>query len=403
MLAKPSPTSALDGQAPGAPSSVVASGSGLRLPPPALVDTPARFQAMLAALVGEPVLALDTESDSLYRYYHKVCVLQISTRRTDYLVDTLRLADISGLQPFLVDQDIEKIFHAAENDILLLKRDHGFSFANVFDTMLAARILGWTRVGLAGALKEHFGIELDKHAQLTDWGQRPLTPAQLSYARLDTHFLLPLRDLLARELQARGRWREAQEAFVGLPDLVFVEKPFDPEGFWRMKNARDLRPGELAVLRELYLWRDEQARVNDRPPFKVVGDDALIRLSQLQPQRVGDLPLSSRQAQRYGRAIVAAIARGRGAPPPQPPIRTHNGNGRPDPEVVARFDRLRAWRLARATARGVDPDVVLTNDVLMAIARAAPADLKALAVLKLVGDWKLEEYGAELVHALANP
>lgn len=373
-----------------------------RLPPPVLVDTPAEFRSMLAALASESSLALDTEANSLYRYFHKVCLLQISTRQTDYLVDTLRLADISGLQPLLADARIEKVFHAAENDILLLKRDHGFSFANIFDTMLAARILGWAHVGLAGALKEHFGVELDKRAQLTDWGQRPLTPAQLSYARLDTHFLLPLRDLLVRELHAHKRWREAHEAFAGLPDLVFVEKPFDPDGFWRLKSARDLRPSELAVLRELYLWRDEQARTLDRPPFKVMSDDALIRLSQLQPSRIGDLPLSSQQIQRYGQAIVAAIARGRAALPPQPPIRPHNGNGRPDPEVVGRFDRLRAWRAARAAARGVEPDVVLTNDVLMAIARAAPTSLEALAALKLMGDSKLEEYGAELVNVVGG-
>lgn len=387
---------------PAHPSSSSAPTPDLRLPPPVLVDTPAGFRAMLDALADEPALALDTEANSLYRYFHKVCVLQISTRRTDYLVDTLQLADISGLQPFLADERVEKVFHAAENDILLLKRDHDFSFANLFDTMLAARILGWEHVGLAGALKEHFGIELDKRAQLTDWGQRPLTPAQLSYARLDTHFLLPLRDLLAGELRATGRWREAQEAFAGLRDVVFVEKPFDPDGFWRIKHARDLRSSELSVLRRLYLWRDEQARASDRPPFKVVGDDALVRLSQLQPRRINDLPLSPRQVQRYGRAILAAIERGRADPPPAPPNRVYNGNGRPDPETVARFDRLRAWRSERAAARKVDPDVVLTNDALMAIARAAPAHLAALAGLKVMGDWKLEEYGGAIIDVLAG-
>lgn len=388
--------------APGSQGRLHAPPAGQHLPPPRLVDTPAAFEGMLAALADEPALALDTESNSLYRYFYRVCLLQISTRQTDYLVDTVRLTDISGLQPLLADARIEKVFHAAENDIMLLKRDHGFHFANVFDTMVAARILGWSRVGLAGALKEHFGIELDKREQLTDWGRRPLTAAQLSYARMDTRFLLPLRDLLARELEARKRWREAQEAFAALPAVAFVEKPFDPDGFWRMKRARDLRADELAVLRELYLWRDEQARAADRPPFKIVGDDALVQLSQLQPRRLPDLPLSPRQVQQYGKAILAAIARGRAAAPPQPPARPHNGNGRPDPEVIGRFDRLRAWRAARAAARGVEPDVVLTNDTLMAIARAAPADLAALAALNVLGDWKREEYGPELLRAIAE-
>ncbi len=242
-----------------------------RLSPPVLVDSPRAFRGMLEVLAGEPMLALDTESNSLYRYYYRVCLIQISTLTADYLVDPLRLSDLAPLGRLLADPAVEKVFHAAENDVLMLKRDFGFSFANLFDTMLAARILGWPQVSLAALLAQHFDVRLDKRTQLTDWGRRPLTPAQLSYARLDSHFLLPLRDLLLTELQSRKRWREAQEVFAALPSVVYVEKPFDPDGFWRIRGARDLNQGELAILRELYLWRDEQARKLDRPPFKVIG------------------------------------------------------------------------------------------------------------------------------------
>ena len=293
------------------------------------------------------------------------------------------------------------MFHAAENDILMLKRDFGFGFANIFDTMLAARILGWPQVGLAALLLQHFGVTLDKRAQLTDWGQRPLTPAQLSYARLDSHYLLALRDLLTDALRTRKRWREAQEAFEALPRVTYIEKPFDPDGFWRMKGARDLDPGELAVLRELYLWRDDQARQLDRPPFKVLGDEALLHLSRLQPHHPFELPFSPRQIDQHGMRLLAAIARGRSAPPPAPPARPHNGNGRPDPQVQARFDKLRAWRAQRAAERQVDADIVLTNDALMSIARATPTTIEALADIGVMGDWKLQEYGPELLAALS--
>lgn len=373
-----------------------------RLPAPILVDTPDAFEAFLQALAGETRLALDTESDSLYRYFHKVCLIQISTAQADYLLDPLRIADLQPLAPFLADEGVEKVFHAAENDILLLKRDFGFRFANVFDTLVAARILGRRNVGLAALLHESFGVELDKRTQLTDWGRRPLTQQQLSYARLDSHYLLPLRDLLAGELHRRRRWREAQEAFAALPNLEYTEKPYDPDGFWRSKVVRDLRPEELAVFRELYLWRDEQARALDQPPFKVLTDQMLAELSRRQPTRLSDLPLPPRLAQRFGPAVLAAIARGRHAPPPQPPVRRHNGEGRPDPAVVARYDRLRAWRARRAAERGVDPDIVLNNDTLLAIARARPADLDALAGLGLLGAWKLEEYGPDLLRVMAE-
>jgi len=373
-----------------------------RLPAPVLVDTPAAFEAFLAAVASAKRLALDTESDSLYRYFHKVCLIQVSTAQTDYLLDPLRIPDLQPLAPFMADAQIEKVFHAAENDILLLKRDFGFHFANVFDTLVAARILGRRSVGLAALLRESFGVELDKRMQLTDWGHRPLTPQQLSYARLDSHYLLPLRDLLADELQRRRRWREAQEAFAGLPDLEYTEKPYDPDGFWRSKVVRDLRPAELAVFRELYLWRDQQARALNQPPFKIVTDQVLAELSQRQPTRPADLGLPPRLVERFGPAILAAIARGRQAPAPQPPPRRHNSNGRPDPIVNIRYDRLRAWRARRAAERGVDPDIIMNNEALLAIARACPADLEALAGLGILGPWKLEEYGAELLAALAE-
>ena len=185
---------------------------------------------MLEALVGEPALALDTESDSLYRYFYKVCLVQVSTISTDYLVDPLRLPDISGLNDLLADPSIEKVFHAAENDVVVLKRNFGFSFAHLFDTMVAARILGLPRVSLAALLEENFAVKLDKRAQLTDWGRRPLTGEQLSYARLDTHYLMPLRDLLADELRARRRWREASEAFRGAARPGACRKTFRPRG-----------------------------------------------------------------------------------------------------------------------------------------------------------------------------
>jgi len=372
------------------------------LPAPVLVDTPAAFTAFLDALAAEKRLALDTESDSLYRYFHKVCLIQVSTPAADYLLDPLRLPDLKPFGRFLADPDVEKVFHAAENDILLLKRDFGFEFGHVFDTMLAARILGRRGVGLAALLDECFGVALDKRVQLTDWGHRPLTHEQLSYARLDSRYLLPLCDLLAQELQTRRRWREAQEAFAELPNLTYVEKPFDPDGFWRSKVVRELQPAELAVFRELYLWRDQQARTLDQPPFKVLTDQVLSQLSQAQPARVADLPLNARQANRFGPGILQAIARGRAAAAPQPPARRHNGDGRPDPAVSARYDRLRAWRAQRAEARGVDPDIVLNNETLMLIARACPDSREALAALGAVGAWKIEEYGAELLRIVAD-
>jgi ribonuclease D len=153
-------------------------------------------------------------------------------------------------------------------------------------------------------------------------------------------------------------------------------------------------------LRRLYLWRDEQARRLDRPPFKVLGDDRLVELSRRQPARLADLPLNPRQVELFGRGLLGAIAAGRTDPLPSPPARHSNGNGRPTPEALARFDQLRAWRVRRAADRAVDADLILNNEALMTIARAAPATLEALAALGVMGAWKMEEYGPDLLRVL---
>ena len=141
----------------------------------------------------------------------------------DYLVDPLRVTRLDALGKLFADPDHEVIIHAAENDILLFQREFDFSFANVFDTQLAARILGWERAGLAAILEEQFGVVSDKRMQRTNWGKRPLTPEQIVYAQMDTHYLFALRERLVQELRARDRWEEAQEAFAELVQARFPQ------------------------------------------------------------------------------------------------------------------------------------------------------------------------------------
>jgi ribonuclease D len=361
---------------------------------------------MLQHLLAQPRVAVDTEADSLFAYYHKVCLIQFSVPGTDYLIDPLALNDLRPLGALFTNPHVEKVFHAAENDILTLKRDYGFHFVRLFDTMIAARILGWPGVGLAALLQEHFGVHLDKRMQRTDWGQRPLSPEQLAYARLDTYYLLPLRDRLYQELVARRRWEEALDAFAALSDVEFVEKPFDPDGFWRINGTRDLAGRQLAVLRELYLWREDCARRLDLPPFKVLNDRSLILLSEQQPTTPDSLQkvagLSAMIGNRFNREILAAIRHGQSAPIPLSPQRRQNGRLRPDDATLARYETLRAWRARKAAERGVDPDVVLTNETLMHIARENPRALDDLARLSLLSPWKLNAYGPELLAALSR-
>ncbi|MCS6842802.1 MAG: ribonuclease D [Caldilineales bacterium] len=373
------------------------------LSPPILVEDAAGLAALLEQSRRALAVAVDTEANSLYAYYPRVCLIQLSLPGADFIVDPLAV-DPAPLADLFADPALRKIFHAAENDILGLKRDFGFRFANLFDTMLAARILGWREVGLSSILVRHFGVKLDKRMQRTDWGQRPLRPEQLSYAQLDTHFLIPLAALQEEELRRRGRWAEAAEAFARLPDLEAVPKAFDAENFRRIGGARDLTPRQQAVLRELYIFREEEARRLDRPPFKLFSEALLVALATEQPTTLEQLArtpgVTEQVLRHWGQGLLAAIERGRRASPPRPPAREGNGSGRPDPQTQARYEALRRWRAAQAAARGVDVDVVLTNQTLMAIAQEAPRTVEELEALQLLGPAKLQEYGAEIVRAL---
>ncbi|MCS7220669.1 MAG: HRDC domain-containing protein [Anaerolineae bacterium] len=383
-----------------------ATSSARELPPLQLVETPAELMSMLDHLLARPRVAVDTEADSLFSYHYKVCLIQFSIPGLDYLVDPLALADLRPLGALFSSSRVEKVLHAAENDILMLQRNYGFQFAHLFDTMIAARILGWPRVGLAALLQEHFGVRLDKRMQLTNWGKRPLSPKQLAYARLDTHYLLPLRDRIYKELVARDRWEEAQDAFVALSRIEFVDKPFDPNGFWRIEGAHRLTGQQLAVLRELYLWREECARHADLPPFKIASDRTLILLSRQQPSTSSALErfpgLSPLVRAHFSRELLKAIRRGQVAPIPVPPSRLQQEGSRPDAATRARYDALRSWRTHQAAERGVDPDVVLTNEVLWRIAWRNPRSLEELAEIGSLSPWKLRAYGLALLAVIAG-
>jgi len=363
------------------------------------VDSPAGFNNLVKTLSNQPLIAVDTESDSLYSYFEKVCLIQFSIPGVDFLVDPLTV-DVSGLSSVFANASIQKIFHAAEYDFLSLKRDYGFSFTNLFDTMLAARILGWSHYGLGALLEEYFDVALDKRFQRYNWGQRPLSKKALDYAHLDTHYLIPLRKIQLNALKKSNRFREATEAFERLTHKEPTPKEFDPDSFWRIKFAKELRPQEQAVLRELYILRDKIARKLDRPPFKEMTNKVLLELSKTQPGNYAELNsikgLGKMFLHHNKADILSAIQTGRSGTPPN----HQNNHYRPDNDTLARYETLRQWRNDLAARRGVEPDVIINNNTLMDIARNNPKTLHNLTQLGVLGEWQRETYGKTLINVL---
>jgi len=367
-----------------------------RISPPVWVDTNAAFEALVADLQSRPRIAVDTESNSLHAYREQVCLVQFSTPETDYLVDPLAPIDLGSLAPIFAEPRIEKIFHAAEYDLICLRRDFGFSFANIFDTMQAERILGYEKVGLDAALENYFGVTVNKRYQKADWGARPLARDLLEYARFDTHYLIPLRDQLKAELEAQGRWTLALEDFRRAC-RVNGNHAERVEAWERFASRRDLSPRELTILRELIALREQIAEKLDRPPFKVVGDEKLIAIARAIPttkKELADLGLGERQLSRWGAQILSAV--GRGA---ESPLVKRKPAQRPDEAVLRRLEALKAWRKKVAEQLGVESDIILPRPYLLSLAERGGSDLKAILESS---SSRLEQYGAQILEVLGG-
>ncbi|HEX9795550.1 MAG TPA: HRDC domain-containing protein [Anaerolineales bacterium] len=374
--------------------------SHTQLSPPRLIQTKSELESVLAEL-DQPLLAVDTESNSLHAYHEQVCLIQFSTEHADYLIDPLVIGNLQPLAALFENPAIEKIYHAAEYDIMTLKRDFGFAQSNLFDTYVAARTLGWDQSGLASILESQFGVRQEKRYQRANWARRPLPEDMLNYARLDTHYLIPLRNQLRPALVEAGRLEEAVEAFDLLTHAPAHTNGFDPDGFWQLGDTRNLNGQQAAILRELYLFREKEAERRDVPSFRIVGNRALLALAKNPPAKLEELDqvkgFSGPRLDRYGSALMQAIVQGRQANPPQRPRPP-----RASDEVRKRYDRLRQWRKRTAQQRSVDSDLILPRDYLWEIARANPNSSGALRSLMEPLEWRFNTYGADILKLLRS-
>ncbi|MEW5989473.1 MAG: HRDC domain-containing protein [Chloroflexota bacterium] len=372
------------------------------LPSYELITTAARWQNCLTHLRDEPRLAIDLEANSMYAYRERVCLIQISIPGRDFVIDPLANLELHGLGHLLADEEVEKVFHAAEYDLILLKREYGWTLVNLFDTMWAVRILGYADVGLASLTHKLYQVSLNKRHQRANWCQRPLTAAQLAYAQQDTHYLLPLRDRLAAELLAADHWQEAQEIFREQCQVNPADNHFDPDSFWTINGVKTLTRQEQAVLKALYIFRDEEAQRRNYPLFKIFGNKTLLDLAQNAPRSLDDLRaisgMTAGQIQRYGQRLLQVIEQGQRA---QPPNRPRRSKGPPD-TVVRLYEKLHLWRKDRARARGVESDVILGRQAMWEIAHANPQTAEDLLKIKGLGPWRRQAYGAEILEVTSE-
>lgn len=367
-----------------------------------LVTTPDQLGPVLAALDRVPEIAIDTEADNLFHYRTRLCLLQLKLGEQIYLLDLLAGFPLAELWARLAAKPL--IMHGSDYDLRLLRELCDFRPHSLFDTMFAAQLLNIPRFGLAALLEQFFGVKLDKDHQKANWSQRPLGRDLLDYAALDVHHLPALRDHLRAELVRLGRleWLEqkcrwqievAREGFAGAD-----------EHSWRIGGSEKLSGRGLAVLHSVWHWREAWAEQLDTPPFKVTGNELLMRIALRADQGVpAEEVLNIHLGKRHNRlfpSLADAVHGGYASDPRQLPRRERRRDFSPlTPDELARQDRIKADRDRVAAALDLDPTLLATRSQLVQVARD-PASIDAVLLpwqaklLKAEPAWR-EAHGAK--------
>lgn len=373
------------------------------------VDSDAAAEELKAELSGAERIALDCEAAGFHRYANRLCLVQISTEERTFVLDPLSLNSAEILRDTLERPDLPIVMHGADFDLRLLRADLDIRLRGLFDTQIAAGLLGETGLGLAALLGSRFGVQLSKKYQRADWADRPLTTGMLEYAANDTRYLLRLADELLAELGGAGRTEWASEECAELEKAADARLPAaePPDPVARMKGARDLSPRQVTALRAALEWRDDIARARDRAAFRVIGDGPLIDAVAKHPMRVEELldikGFPRKLAQESGKDLlkrfqaVTEMPEDDLRPYPKPERR---GAGRPTPEIEELADRLKAVRNQKADELGLARGILLANAVVLGVATAAPTTREALAGVPGMRSWKLDLLGEDFLSTI---
>jgi ribonuclease D len=332
-----------------------------------VIDSADKLAAFLPKLLAAAWVAVDTEADSLHAYPEKICLIQISTVSGDNLIDPLAGTNIDPVLDALSGHEL--IMHGADYDLRLLRKHHEFVPKAIFDTMLAARLLGLRQFSLSHLVEKYLAVKLEKGAQKANWALRPLTERMERYARNDTHYLKTLADKLKEELQAKGRLAWHAESCARLIVDCTRERPADMDSIWRIKGSHLLGRPALAVLRELWQWRETEAIAANRPPYFVLSHEALVEIAAASgTSRAIEPHLPRHLSERRRGGVVKAVARGLGIAPDQHPKILKSIGRRPSDAERKRFAELQKVRDARALELDIDPTLIASRSTLSDLA-----------------------------------
>ena len=378
---------------------------GRRSPPDSaqLIAEPDALTRLVQRLAQEPRVALDTEAASFHRYIDRVYLIQLSSDRETALIDPLSLEDLSPLAQLLDEPRTEIVLHDADYDLRILNRDYGFTARSLFDTRIAAQLAGEPAVGLSALLEKYFGIKLNKKFQRADWSRRPLTSDMIEYAAADTRYLPALRDELESRLKQHDRLDWAKEEFRILEGIRWIQPCDTAAAYLRIKGAKSLSRRSLAVLRELFQWRESTAKDLDRAPFRVLGNAALLAIAQSAPRSLSRLKsvdgVPPSAVARYGTELVEAVKRGTEVPQSELPAIKRPLRPEHNQAYDRRLEALKRLRNRRAKEVGMEPGMLCPNGTLQAVARAASSGGKQLSSIAELRKWQANVLGTDEILA----
>lgn len=368
-----------------------------------IIDSESDLGAFVKKLEREKIVAVDLEADSMYHFREKICLFQITARRSNVIIDPLKIDDLSPLEPIFLNPDIKKVFHGADYDVRSLHRDFGIKINNLFDTQIACRFLGFQETGLEAVLHREFDISLDKKYQKKDWSRRPLPEDMLEYAARDSIFLIPLARILEKELIEKGRlsWvNEECEELTKVRAASYDRKPL----YLRFKGAGALSPRSLGVLENLLQFRKQIAEERDRPLFKVFGNDSLMKIAKAKPMSLRQLEktkaLSKKQIRKYGESLVDVVTMAMRIPEKGLPKYPRKKGPVLSPKVPERVKALKRWRDVKARSLEMDFGLICNKALISAIAIQNPRNIRELERIEEMRNWQREAFGKEIVTVL---
>lgn len=369
--------------------------------PAIFIERPDQLSLMVSDLSQQDIIGVDTESNSLFEYEERVCLIQFSSRDNDYLVDSIKLKDLSPLGTLFSNPNIEKVFHAAEYDLMCLKRDYSFDFINIFDTMIASRILGKPAFGLSSLLQEYFNVTIEKKYQRANWGKRPLSTEMQLYAQFDTHFLIQLRNILFAELEKTKKLALANEDFIRITDVEAFINNKNHDQYWKIIKGNSLSDQQESVLIELFYLRDNLAKKLNRPPFKVFSNQNIIDIAKKIPRDLNELRnvdhFSQKIFSKYGLSILDAIEQGLSKK-----HEVRKRKPKPNPDYISKYEALKEWRKAKSDFLLVESDIVLPKEHLENLAHLKVSKIENIKKIMENIPYRFSQFGEEIHSLLAK-